>query len=50
MYLLLKCNLFLGYNSFFMSVCYTCLETVQVEIQETVQNESDPGCFRMRHW
>ena len=36
MYLLLKCNLFLGYNSFFMSICYSCLETAQVEIAETV--------------
>ena len=36
MYLLFKCNLFLGYNSFFMSICYSCLETAQVEIPETV--------------
>ena len=36
MYLLLKCNIFLGYSSFFMSICYSCLETVEVEIPETV--------------
>ena len=36
MYLLLECNLFVGYNSFFMSICYTCFRTAQVEFQETV--------------
>ena len=36
MYLFLESNLFLGYNSFFMSICYTCLGTAQVEFQETV--------------
>ena len=35
-YLFIEWNLFLGYNRFFISICYTCLETAQVEFQETV--------------
>ena len=36
MYLLLERSLFLGYNSFFISIFYTCLEAAQVEFKETV--------------
>ena len=36
MYLFIECNLFLGYNSFLISICYAYLETAQAELQETV--------------